>query len=74
LAPNPAHGSATLTLDHTPTPGTILTVYDATGREVLRLPLHDRATRFTTKNLAAGLYTVTVSGPQGMSTRRLSVE
>ena len=74
LAPNPAHGSVTLTLDHTPAPGTILTVYDATGREVLRLPLHDRATRFTTENLAAGLYTVTVSGPQGMSTRRLSVE
>ncbi len=74
LAPNPAHGSVTLTLDHTPTPGTILTVYDATGREVLRLPLHDRATRFTTENLSAGLYTVTVSGPQGMSTRRLSVE
>ena len=74
LAPNPAHGSATLTLDHTPAPGTILTVYDATGREVLRLPLHDRTTRFTTENLAAGLYTVTVSGPQGMSTRRLSVE
>ena len=74
LAPNPAHGSATLTLDHTPAPGTILTVYDATGREVLRLPLHDRATRFTTENLAAGFYTVTVSDPQGMSTRRLSVE
>ena len=74
LAPNPAHGSVTLTLENMPVDGTVLTIHDGAGREVLRRVLHERVTRIETKGLAAGVYTVTVSNPQGMSTHRLSVE
>ncbi len=74
LAPNPAHGSVTLTLEGMPVAGTVLTIYDGAGREVLHRTLHERVTRIATKGLAAGLYTVTVSNPQGMGTHRLSVE
>ena len=74
LAPNPAHGSVTLTLEGMPAHGTVLTIHDGAGREVLRRVLHERVTRIETKGLATGVYTVTVSNPQGMSTHRLSVE
>ena len=74
LAPNPAHGSVTLTLEGMPVAGTVLTIHDGAGREVLHRTLHERVTRIATKGLAAGLYTVTVSTPQGMGTHRLSVE
>ena len=74
LAPNPAHGSVTLTLENMPAHGTVLTIHDGAGREVLRQALHERVTRIETKGLAAGVYTVTVSNPQGVATRKLSVE
>ena len=74
LAPNPAHGSVTLTLEGMPVDGTVLTIHDGAGREVLRRVLHERVTRIETKGLTAGVYTVTVSNPQGMGTHRLSVE
>ena len=74
LAPNPAHGSVTLTLEGMPVAGTVLTIHDGAGREVLHRTLHERVTRIATKGLAAGVYTVTVSNPQGMGTHRLSVE
>ena len=74
LSPNPAHGSVTLTLSHTPAEGTTLTVFDGMGREVLRQPLREQVTRIVTSGFAAGVYTLTVSGPQGTASRRLSVE
>ena len=74
LAPNPAHGSVTLTLENVPVDGTVLTIHDGAGHEVLRRMLHERVTRIETKGMAAGVYTVTVSNPQGVATRRLSVE
>ena len=74
LSPNPAHGSVTLTLSHTPAEGTTLTVFDGMGREVLRQPLREQVTRIATSGFAAGVYTLTVSGPQGTASRRLSVE
>ena len=74
LAPNPAHGSVTLTLEGMPAHGTVLTIHDGAGREVLRRVLHERMTRIETKGLTAGVYTVTVSNPQGVATRKLSVE
>ena len=74
LAPNPAHGSMTLTLEGMPAHGTVLTIHDGAGREVLRRVLSERVTRIETEGWAAGVYTVTVSTPRGMTTRRLSVE
>lgn len=74
LSPNPAHGSVNLTLSHTPAEGTTLTVFDGMGREVLRQPLREQVTRIATSGFAAGVYTLTVSGPQGTASRRLSVE
>ena len=74
LAPNPARGSVTLTLTGMPAQGTTLTLYDAAGREVLRRTLSEQRTTIPTAELPAGVYTVTVTGPQGTGTRRLSVE
>ena len=74
LSPNPAHASVTLTLDLPPAEGTTLTVFDGMGREVMRQPLRQRVTKIATSGLAAGVYTLTVSGPQGTASRRLSVE
>ncbi len=74
LSPNPAHASVTLTLDLPPAEGTTLTVFDGMGREVMRQPLRQRVTQIATSGLAAGVYTLTVSGPQGTASRRLSVE
>lgn len=74
LSPNPAHASVTLTLDLPPAEGTTLTVFDGMGREVMRQPLRQRVTQIATSALAAGVYTLTVSGPQGTASRRLSVE
>ena len=74
LSPNPAHGSVNLTLSHTPAEGTTLTVFDGMGREVMRQPLREQVTRIATSGFAAGVYTLTVSGPQGTASRHLSVE
>ena len=74
LAPNPAHGNVTLTLENVPVAGTVLTIHDGAGREVLRRVLHERVTGIETEGMAGGVYTVTVSNPQGVATRRLSVE
>ena len=67
-------GSVNLTLSHTPAEGTTLTVFDGMGREVMRQPLREQVTRIVTSGFAAGVYTLTVSGPQGTASRRLSVE
>jgi hypothetical protein len=74
LSPNPAHANVTLTLDLPPAEGTTLTVFDGMGREVMRQPLRQRVTQIATSGLAASVYTLTVSGPQGTASRRLSVE
>lgn len=74
LAPNPAHGSVVLTLSTQPLPGTVLTVHDVTGREMMRRMLDAHEIKLSTGGMAAGVYTVTVSGPQGKSTRHLSIE
>ena len=74
LAPNPTHGSVTLTLEEMPVAGTTLVMHDGAGREVLYKVLHERVTIIETDKLSAGVYTVTVSNPRGSATRRLSVE
>ena len=74
LVPNPAHGFVTLTLENIPVDGVVLTIHDGAGREVVRRVISERVTRIETEGLAAGVYTVTMSGPQGVATRRLSVE
>ena len=74
LAPNPARGNVTLTLTGVPAQGTTLTLHDAAGREVLRRTLSEQHTTIPTAELPAGVYTVTVSGPQGSSVRRLVIE
>ena len=74
LAPNPARGYVTLTLTGVPAQGTTLTLHDAAGHEVLRRTLGEQHTTIPTAELPAGVYTVTVSGPQGSSVRRLVIE
>ena len=74
LAPNPARGSVTLTLAGLPAKETALTIHDAAGREMLRHTLGEQHTTIPTAELPAGVYTVTVSGPQGSSVRRLVIE
>ena len=73
LTPNPAHSTVTLTLGDYRGMAQV-TLHDAAGREVLRRTLESASTTLPIAGLPAGLYTVTVSTPQGSAARRLSVE
>lgn len=73
LTPNPAHSTVTLTLGDYRGVAQV-TLHDAAGREVLRRTLESASTMLPIAGLPAGLYTVTVSTPQGSAVRRLSVE
>ena len=65
LTPNPARGSATLTVEGgepSNAEGMQMTMHDAAGREVMRCTLHGRETQLPLAGLPAGLYTVSI-GP-----------
>lgn len=65
LTPNPARGSATLTVEGGEpdnAEGMQMTMHDAAGREVMRCTLHGRETQLPLAGLPAGLYTVSI-GP-----------
>ena len=75
LTPNPAHGYVTLSVDNpVPADGFLLTIHDVGGREMMRRTLHGSTTRLSLAGLSAGIYTISLSGPQGTAIRRLSVE
>ena len=77
LSPNPTTGEVTVTLPPLGE-GTVLTVADATGREVRRtlLPPATEGTRqrLDLKGLPAGAYFVTLVTPQGSHTEKLFVK
>ena len=75
LTPNPAHGYVSLSVDSpVPADGFLLTIHDVGGREMMRRTLHGSTTRLSLAGLSAGIYTISLSGPQGTAIRRLSVE
>ena len=75
LTPNPAHGYVSLSVDSlVPVDGFLLTIHDVGGREMMRRTLHGSTTRLSLAGLSAGIYTISLSGPQGTAIRRLSVE
>ena len=76
LSPNPTNGEVMVVL--TPlSEGAVLTVADATGREVRRqtLPSSTEGTRLRLdlKGLPAGAYFVTLVTPQGSHTEKLVI-
>ena len=77
MSPNPTSGEVTVVLP-TIGEGAMLTVADATGREVRRQTLPPAAEtsrlRLDLKGLPAGAYFVTVVTPQGSHTEKLVVE
>lgn len=75
LTPNPAHGYVSLSVDSpVPVDGFLLTIHDVDGREMMRRTLHGSTTRLSLAGLSAGIYTISLSSPQGTAIRRLSVE
>ena len=77
LSPNPTNGEVTVVLPPL-SEGAMLTVADATGREVRRQTLPPTAEttrlRLDLKGLPAGAYFVTLVTPQGSRTEKLVVE
>ena len=77
LSPNPTNGEVTVVLPPL-SEGAMLTVADATGREVRRQTLPPATEgirlRLDLKGLPAGAYFVTVATPQGSHTEKLVVE
>ena len=77
LSPNPTSGEVTVVLPPLGE-GAVLTVADATGREVRRQSIAPAAEgtrlRLDLKGLPAGAYFVTVVTPQGSHTEKLVVE
>ena len=49
-------------------------IHDVDGREMMRRTLHGSTTRLSLAGLSAGIYTISLSSPQGTAIRRLSVE
>lgn len=76
LLPNPASGSVHCVLDWETFAGGVLTMTDASGREVLRRELPPQTNRQTISLTAfpKGVYFVTLTTPQGSSTQKLVVE
>ena len=76
LSPNPTNGEVTVVLPALGE-GAVLTVADATGREVRRQTLppatEDTRLRLDLKGLPAGAYFVTVVTPQGSHTEKLVI-
>ena len=76
LTPNPATGSVRCIIGEGAFAGGVLTMVDASGREVLRKELSPQTTSHTI-SLAAypkGVYFVTLTTMQGSSTQKLVVE
>ena len=72
--PNPSHGDVTLT--GLPEGSAVVTVCDMAGRVVLREVLSREPESYTINvtNYTAGIYFITLSTPEGVSTKRLVVE
>ena len=76
LLPNPASGSVRCVMEGKPFPGGVLTMSDASGREVLHKELPPQTDSHTIM-LAAypkGVYFVTLTTAEGCSTQKLIVE
>ncbi len=63
-----------MTVDGVDGPDCWLTLRDEAGRELLRRQVEGRETFLSIRELAAGLYFVTLESPQGAGTRKLVVE
>ena len=76
LLPNPASGSVCCVIEDKPFTGGVLTVADASGREMLHRELPPLTTSYTITLTAypKGVYFVTLTTSEGSSTQKLLVE
>lgn len=73
LTPNPARGLVTVRLADC-SPHTTLTIRDATGHDILTIPVSAATFTIPIHNYAAGTYFVTLSTPHATTTERLIIE
>lgn len=73
IAPNPNHGTATITSQR-PMTGTVLTLRDALGREILREPMLGQRVVLDLRDQPAGMYILTERSEQGSFSQRLVIE
>ena len=76
LLPNPASGSVRCVLEGVPFPGGVLTMADASGREVMRKKLLPQTISHTIMltDYPKGVYFITLTTAEGSSTQKLIVE
>ena len=77
IVPNPATGGRLPYVVIDPgvvLQGVTLTLHDGTGREVLHMAVHSHRFTLQVGGMPAGVYTATLSSPQGQSTLRVVVE
>ncbi len=72
--PNPCRGSATIRLTDSPTQPYSLSVYNASGRLVLREPVRSKSSIIQTSALGSGVYVLRLSSGRRASSARLVVE
>ena len=68
--PNPSHGTVTVSLPETE--GT-LTLFDATGRQLMQRSLHAQPTTLDVSSLPTGIYMVQFTSQRGTTVSRLAV-
>lgn len=74
IVPNPAHGSVTIVSEGLAAANGTIVITDAAGRRVLSEPLKSDGQQVDIAALAAGVYFVTLTTPQGSATAKLAVE
>lgn len=70
VSPNPAHGIVTVTL---PYEAGTLTLFDASGRQVMQFPTVSTQTTMDVNGLTQGIYLLRFSSPQGSTTTKLEI-
>jgi len=75
IFPNPAYDGFFIEASYqTYMSGSVITVYDVLGREILKMPLTQQKTRIETKGWQKGLYIVNIITKNGINTGKLMVK
>lgn len=73
--PNPAYDGFFIEASYqTYMSGSVITVYDVLGREILKMPLTQQQTRIETKGWQKGFYIVNIISKKGINTEKLMVK
>ena len=70
VCPNPSHGTVTVSL---PEAEGTLTLFDATGRQLMQRSIHAQNTTLDVSSLPTGIYMVQFTSQRGTTVSRLAV-